>query len=133
MTRKFFKNRFANGLPANLVDDVYDRYIVPMAGKLYWDGVLAGGAGPINRNSRIRARLLLVAGGKDLIADASMTNAIYDKQKRAASLTEFKLYPERSHTTFVEPGWEKVSDFALDWALRNARGRVSPLTGACAA
>jgi pimeloyl-ACP methyl ester carboxylesterase len=51
MTRKFFRKRFANGLPANLVDEAYDRYIVPTAGKLYWDGVLAGGAGRITWDS----------------------------------------------------------------------------------
>jgi hypothetical protein len=37
---------------------------------------LAGGAGTITWNSIIRAPLLLIAGGKDLLADASMTKAI---------------------------------------------------------
>lgn len=121
MTKKFFATRFANGLPRDMVDDHFDRYIVPTAGKVYWDGVLSGGAGPITWNSKTRAPLLLIGGGKDLIAPGSMTKAIYNKQKHAASLTEFKLYPSRSHWTCAEPGWEEVADFALDWAARNAR------------
>ncbi|SUS03378.1 conserved hypothetical protein [uncultured Defluviicoccus sp.] len=121
MTRKFFAARFANGLPRNMVDAHYDRYIVPTAGKVYWDGVLSGGAGKITWNSKARAPLLLIGGGIDKIAEASMTKAIFSKQKRAASLTELKIYPGRSHWTCAEPGWEEVADFALDWAVRNAR------------
>jgi pimeloyl-ACP methyl ester carboxylesterase len=120
MTRNFFKTRFAQTLPEDMKDDHFDRYVVPTAGKVYWDGVTAGGAGAITWASATRPPLLLIAGGKDLIADASMTKAIYNKQKRAASTTEFKLYPERSHWTCLEPGWEEVADFALDWATRHA-------------
>jgi pimeloyl-ACP methyl ester carboxylesterase len=121
MTKKFFAERFANGLPRDQVDAHFTRYIVPTAGKVYWDGVLAGGAGSITWNSNARPPLLLIGGGIDLVAPASMTRAIYNKQKRAASLTEFKLYPDRSHYLCCEPGWEEVADFALDWAERNQR------------
>lgn len=120
MTRKYFSTRFAQTLPAEESDAQYDRYIVPTAGKVYWDGVF-GGAGPITWGSKTRAPLLLIAGGADLIADASMTRAIYEKQKRAASKTEFKLYPERSHWTCLDRGWETVADDALAWALANKR------------
>ena len=120
MSRAFFGKRFANGLPDELKDEMYDRYIVPTAGKVYWDGVISGGAGKITWASKIRPPLLLIAGGKDLIADASMTRAIFNKQKRAASLTEFRLYPDRSHFTCIEPGWEEVADFALAWASAQA-------------
>jgi pimeloyl-ACP methyl ester carboxylesterase len=129
MTKKFFADRFANGLPRDMVDDHYNRYIVPTAGKVYWDGVLSGGAGPITWDSKIRAPFLLIAGGIDKIAEAGMTKAIFNKQKRASSLTEFKLYPTRSHWTCAEPGWEEVADFALGWAVRNARpnGKVTSI------
>jgi len=29
--------------------------------------------------------------------------------------------PKRSHWTRAEPGWEEVADFAIDFAVRNAR------------
>ena len=122
MTKKFFAERFANGLPPDQVDAQFARYIVPTAGKIYWDGLLVGGAGPITWNSRTRAPLLLIGGGADLIAPASMTKAIYDKQKRATSKTELKIYPDRSHYLCIGPGWEEVADFALAWAEENQRG-----------
>lgn len=120
MTRDFFAKRFANGLPRDTVDAHYDRYVVPTAGKVYWDGVLSGGAGPITWKSVRRPPLLLIAGGLDKIAEPGMTNKIFARQKQAASLTELKLYPERSHFTCIEPGWEQVADFALEWAQRHA-------------
>lgn len=135
MTKTFFARRFANGLPREQLDASYDRYIVPTAGKVYWDGVLSGGAGKINWASKTRAPLLLIGGGIDKIAEAGMTKAIFAKQKRAASLTELKIFPDRSHWTCGEPGWEGVADFALDWAVRNARpnGKVTSIKPANAA
>ena len=44
-----------------------------------------------------------------------------DKQKQAPSLTGIKIFPGRSHWTLLDPGWEEVADYALDWAVRNQR------------
>ncbi len=121
MTKKFFAERFANGLPRDQVDYQFERYIVPTSGKFYWDA-LFGKPGPIKWNSKTRAPLLLIGGGIDLIAPASLTRLIYAKQKRAKSLTELKIYEDRSHYTCAEPGWEEVADFALTWAEQNQRG-----------
>lgn len=133
MTKKFFAARFANGLPRDKVDEHFARYIVPTAGKVYWDGVVSGGAGAITWNSKTRAPLLLIGGGIDLIAPASMTKAIFNKQKRAASKTELKIYSDRSHYLCIEPGWEEVADYALDFAVKNARPQnVSPIRSAAA-
>ncbi len=118
MARDFFAARFAQTQPAHEVDANYDRYIVPTPGRVYWNGVV----NPIKIDfaSKTRAPLLLIGGGKDLIADASMTRAIYNKQKRAASLTELAIFEDRSHWTLMDAGWEKVADKALDWALAHA-------------
>lgn len=132
MTKKFFAARFANGLPRDQVDAHFARYIVPTAGKVYWDGVLAGGAGAITWRSKTRAPLLLIGGGRDLIAPASMTKAIFAKQKRAKSTTELKVYPDRSHYLCAEPGWEVVADDALAWAERHALSNVTSISARAA-
>ncbi|GAB1582921.1 hypothetical protein [Phyllobacterium phragmitis] len=105
------------------VDYYYDRYIVPTAGKVYWDGILTS-VGKIRRDNPDRAPLLLIGGGFDLIADASMTKAIYEKQKRAASHTALKIFEDRSHFICIDAGWEEVANFALDWAVR----QIPPIT-----
>lgn len=119
MSRKFFATRFAQTIPAGHSDALYDRYIVPTAGKVYWDGILSS-VGKIRWDNPDRAPLLLIGGGRDLIADPSMTRAIYNRQKRAPSSTELRIFPERSHWTCMDPGWEAVADYALDWALQHA-------------
>ena len=121
MMKQFFADRFANGLPRDQVDYHFERYVVPTAGKVYWDGVISGGAGHIAWDSEIRAPLLLIGGGKDHIAPAGMTKDIYEHEKRAASITEYKLYADRSHYICGEPEWEEVADYALDWAVSHAR------------
>jgi alpha-beta hydrolase superfamily lysophospholipase len=121
MTRKFFATRFAQTIPSRAqADELYDRYVVPTAGKVYWDGVVTS-AGKIRWDNPDRAPLLLIGGGLDLIADASMTKAIYNHQKRAPSKTGLRIFPDRSHWTCMDPGWEEVADLALEWSLANMR------------
>lgn len=120
MSRKHFRTRFASSVDPVEADALYDRYIVPTPGKVYWDGV-TGASGRIRWDNPRRAPLLLIGGEKDLIADASMTRAIYAKQKRAPSTTELKIFPGRTHWTGIEPGWEAVADYALEWALKHQR------------
>jgi pimeloyl-ACP methyl ester carboxylesterase len=122
MSRKFFAERFAQTAPRDRVDELYDRYIVPTPGKVYWDGV-TGASGRIDWKNPNRAPLLLIGGEDDLIADASMTRAIFAKQRRAPSRTELKVFEGRSHWTCLDPGWEAVADYALDWALERVRER----------
>jgi pimeloyl-ACP methyl ester carboxylesterase len=119
MSRRFFRRRFAQTAPRDQADALYDRYIVPTAGRVYWNGVV--GALPIRWDNPARAPLLLIGGGKDLIADASMTRKIYDKQRAAPSRTDLRVFPDRSHWTLMDAGWEEVADAALYWAVAHAR------------
>jgi len=120
MSRRYFRERFAQTAPKAQADALYDRYIVPTAGKVYWDGV-TGASGSIRWNNPDRAPLLLIGGELDLIADAGMTRAIFKKQRRAPSATELKIFAGRSHWTAMDAGWEAVADFAIDWAVRHQR------------
>ncbi len=119
MSRHFFRTRFAQTVPEDQADAMYDRYIVPTPGRVYWNGVV--GKIPIDWKNPTRAPLLMISGEIDLIADASMVRAIYEKQRQAPSLTEYRELAGRSHWTGIDPGWEAVADLALDWAVENAR------------
>ena len=116
MSPKFFATRFAQTEPNPA--EKYERYVIPTAGKVYWDGVINPML--IDWARQDRAPLLLIGGGKDLIADASMTEAIYRKQKLAKTVTELKIFDDRSHWTLMDKGWEAVADLALNWAVEHA-------------
>ena len=47
-------------------------------------------------------------------AAVNRSNAKHYAKSRA--ITEIVVFPERSHFTGGEPGWEKVADYALEWA-----------------
>ena len=127
MSRRYFKTRFAQTAPKDQADELYDRYIIPTPGKVYWDGVI--NTLKIDWKNPKRAPLLLIAGEIDLIADASMIHKIYEKQRQAPAITEFKLFEGRSHWTGIDAGWEEVADYALDWAVSHARpSSVTPIT-----
>jgi pimeloyl-ACP methyl ester carboxylesterase len=97
-------------------------------GKASWSGVI--NAMKIDWAGQQRAPLLLIGGGKDLIADASMTDAIHRKQKKASSITALKIFDDRSHGTLMDPGWEAVADLALNWALEHATDKQAVRLGA---
>ena len=118
MSRKFFAERFAQTPPRDQVTALYDAYVVPTPGKVYWDGV-TGASGKITWKNPKRAPLLLISGEIDLIADASMVRGIYKQQKKAPSRTDYKEYAGRSHWTCMDAGWEAVADDALAWAVEH--------------
>ena len=129
MSRSYFRKRFAQTVPEDRADALYDQYIVPTPGKIWWDGIVH--ATPINWTNPERAPLLLIGGEIDLIADASMTRKIFRKQSQAPSITEYKEFAGRSHWTGIDAGWEQVADYALGWAVGHARaGKVSPISKA---
>ena len=132
MSRAFFRNRFAQTAPKAKADLLYDRFIVPTPGRVYWNGVI--NPMKIDWTNPDRAPLLLIGGELDLIADASMTRRIFAKQNRAPSKTELRIFEGRSHWTCMDTGWEAVADAALEWATLHARApRISALPRAKAA
>jgi hypothetical protein len=41
--------------------------------------------------------------------------------KSHKAVTEFKVFPGRSHCALGQPAWKEAADFALDSALKAAR------------
>ncbi len=64
-----------------------------------------------------RAPLLIVAGGKDHVVPAAVAKANYKLFAKSNAITEIKEYPERTHWTIGEAGWEGVADEMLQWAV----------------
>jgi alpha-beta hydrolase superfamily lysophospholipase len=77
-----------------------------------------------------RAPLLLIAGGQDRIFPAAVTRSSLERYRQSAAVTDYKEFPDRSHYTIGEPGWEKVADYALRWAMEHVHaGSPPPLSG----
>jgi len=104
---------------------IYDRLAVPGPGRTLFQAAFANftphAVTTVNRHHSSRAPLLFLANGKDHTVPAVVTRAACKIQKKTGALTELKEYPDRSHYTFSQDGWEEVADYSLDWAVRNAR------------
>jgi len=125
LTEEQFHYAFGNTLSAEESKRIYDRYAVPGPDHMIFQASFANfnphAATTVNFANDTRAPLLLIAGGKDHIVPASVTKANYKLYARSKAVTEYKEFPERSHFTVGQPGWEPVADFALDWSVAHAR------------
>ena len=102
----------------------YERYTVPAPDLMVFQAAFASfnpySPTAVHLHNDDRAPLLLIAGGRDLLAPGSVTEANFRLYQKCKAITEYKAYPERSHFTFGEPGWEEVADQALDWAVEQS-------------
>ena len=129
ITEKEFHYAFTNNLTEEESRVVYDRYAVPVSGRMLFQGGFANftphAATTYNFANNERAPLLFIAGGNDHILPPAVQQENYEKNvKHSDAITAFRLFNGRSHYTCGENGWEDVADFALDWALAPRPGTL---------
>lgn len=119
-----FASLFAQGLPEAERRRAYAEHVVPASARLVRQAL--GGAG-LARVSHRRPPLLLIAGDEDRVAPPAAVRAVARRQQRGATRTDLQCFAGQTHWLCLEPGWEAVADFALDWALVHGRvGRQPP-------
>jgi alpha-beta hydrolase superfamily lysophospholipase len=120
LTERQFRRALAGALDDQQAETAYARYTIPAPGFLIRQAAFPGRT-RVRFGNQARAPLLLIGGGKDRIFPASQTRASYRRYAQSAAITCYREYPGRSHYTIGEPGWEHVADYALRWAMDNAR------------
>jgi alpha-beta hydrolase superfamily lysophospholipase len=120
MTAEQFHYAFANTLSEEESAEAYERYCVPAARHVLLEGALTN-VDPrsvlrVDYGKRDRAPLLLIAGGKDHTIPASLTRATAKRYGASNASVAYKEFPDRSHYTLGQDGWEEVADYALAWA-----------------
>jgi pimeloyl-ACP methyl ester carboxylesterase len=129
ITPRQFHYAFTNTLTAEESQVTYDRYAVPVPGRVLFQGGLANvthdAATTYNFANDDRAPLLFIAGGEDHILPPAVQYENYTKNaKHSTAITAYKLFPGRDHFTCGAAGWEQVADFALNWALEPLAGEL---------
>ncbi len=128
LTLEQFQYGFTNHLTLEQTRPLYERYAVPGPNHVLFQASLANfnphAATTVNFHNDHRAPLLLIAGGHDHTVPASVTRANFDLFAKSKAVTAFHEYPERTHWTIGQDGWEAVADYALEWAVRHAGTRA---------
>ena len=130
LSPKKFNYAFTNELNEVESKKVYDRYQIPGSNRILWDGALSllnpNASSKVNYANNNRAPLLFIAGGNDHLVPPAINKANMRKYvKNSSAVTDYREFPNRTHHTVGQKGWEEVADYALQWANANARGQVS--------
>ncbi|MEH0820993.1 MULTISPECIES: alpha/beta hydrolase [unclassified Micromonospora] len=128
-----FRYAFGNTLTREESDRAWQRYAVPAAGHVLFEGAFANldphSAARVDNSRDDRAPLLLIAGGEDHVSPPALVKSNATLYRRSRAVTDYQEFPGRSHFTVGEPGWEKVADRALDWAVEMATTRSPAIVG----
>ena len=126
LTPQHFRYAFGNTMTEEASLDAYLRDHVPAVANVAFAGSLAN-VNPwspfrVDYARADRAPLLFLAGGADHVIPPSVNRSNVKKYRKASpAVVGYHEFPERSHYTVGEDGWEEVADFALDWAVENQR------------
>ncbi|RMG12389.1 MAG: alpha/beta fold hydrolase [Planctomycetota bacterium] len=122
-----FVNGFVHHEPVEARTGLFLTYARPTTAKVYRLGVLRKET-RIDFGNRLRAPLLMVAGGQDRTVPAEVVAQTFRKYIDALSRggklrpgappTVLRRYVGRTHWTLLEQGWEDVLDDSLAWAER---------------
>lgn len=123
-SEKHFRYAFGNTLDATASRAAWERYAVPAAARVLFEGAIAN-LNPktpfrVDWGNTARAPMLFIGGGADHVVPAKVSRKLAAKAGKAGAVTAYKEFPGRSHFTAGEPGWEEVADFALTWATEHA-------------
>src|SRR5436190_5780403 len=120
VSRKDFNYAFIHTLPPDEQRAVYDNYVVPESGRIFFQAAFA----PVNDIIKVnfkngkRAPLLLIAGAEDRICRAAQIRANFKKYQGSPAVTEYKEFADRTHWIIGQPGWEEVASYAAYWLER---------------
>lgn len=124
LTPEQFHYAFTNTLSEEESLQVFQRYAVPGPDHVLFQAAFANfnphAATAVDFANEQRAPLLLIAGGKDHVSPPAVVHANYKLYSKSKAITEYKEYPERTHYTLGQEGWQEVADYALRWAEEHA-------------
>ena len=123
LTQEQFHYAFTNTLDADEARVLYDRYAIPCANRVLFEGAFENFVphSPAHVDTAAeRPPILLMAGGADHLVPPGYSRSHFELLAKSPSITAYREYPGRPHFTGAVPGWEALADDALAWALAPA-------------
>lgn len=119
---------FANTLTEADARAAYASQVIPASGRAILQAALANvtprAPTTVHFANASRAPLLLIGGEQDVIMPAVLNRKNFLKYRGSSAVTDFKVFPGRSHYLIAERGWEEVADHAISWAETQLKSGV---------
>lgn len=112
MDAESFHGSFANTLSEDAARKAFEEFATHDSRNVLRDCM--GQAGQLDL-ALAHAPLLFIAGEEDKIIPNTLNKKNAEAYSDAASITDFKEFPKRSHYICGEPGWEEVAEYAYTW------------------
>lgn len=112
-TLNWYRKAFFNTLTESEALKAFETVAVPESRKIGQDTLLKSFSN-VDFN-KPHVPLLFIAGEKDTIFPPALTRKIADKYKDKNSITDYTMFPGRSHFLCGEKGWEEIAGYILNW------------------
>ena len=114
-----FRYAFLNAVPPQEQQAIYDRYVVPETGRVFFQAALSllrpRSPARVDFRNQSRPPLLLVAGGSDHIVPPQINRTNYRKYAGQGQPVAFREFSSRGHWIIAQSGWEEVAGFIWEW------------------
>jgi pimeloyl-ACP methyl ester carboxylesterase len=125
-----FQFAFTNTFPEEEQRRLYERYVVPETGRIFFQAAFAQldphHALHVNFKNNERVPLLLTAGEVDHLVPAHVAKSNYEHYQHSSARTDFKEFSGRAHLLLAQTGWEEIADFAAGWLDEVQKGETKP-------
>ena len=122
LSREQFRYAFANAVPRNESDELFERWAVPSPGQPLFESAAANllprSPASVATGNAERGPLLLVAGGMDRTVPWTITMSTLKQYRISPATTDFKEVPDRGHSLVVDSGWSEIADHTLGWLAK---------------
>ena len=119
LTAEQFRYAFANTLPADESDDLWQHWTIPAPGRPIFQSATANlsphSEAKVDTRNDTRGPLLLIAGGSDHTVPESITDSTLKQYKHTSATTELIAFPDRGHSLVIDHGWREVADACIAW------------------
>jgi len=117
-TAKQFHSGFANAVSEQESNELFGKYAIPAPGRPLFEAAFANvfPNTPAKVNvTADRGPLLIIGGGKDRTVPEVVTRAAHKLYRKAKTVNEYKVFPDRGHSVTIDRGWKEVANTSLGW------------------
>jgi non-heme chloroperoxidase len=123
LTYEQFRYGFANAVPEDEAQELYETFAVPTPGEPLFQAASAN-LNPwtevkVDTKNPERGPLLILDGEKDHTVPWAIAHSSYKKQRRNAGVTEIVKIPGRGHSLTIDSGWREVADISLAFVQKH--------------